>query len=221
MAEKAGFLTKCGGSIKTWKRRWCVLKNGAVHYSKNQKSQDLGIIPLKQAGNIRVSDAWKKKKHCFEVETPNRTYYICAESEADMQAWIDELIRVRDRLQGKVKAVPVNEDKSQPAPPQETKGKVGLADFELLKVIGKGSFGKVLQVRKKDTGKIYAMKVLNKKQIMERGELEHTKSEKNILQKLVHPFLVNLNYSFQTSDKLYFIMDYVNGGELFFSSAEG
>ena len=60
------------------------------------------------------------------------------------------------------------------------------------------------------------MKVLNKKTIYDRGEVEHTKSEKNILQKLCHPFLVNLNYSFQTADKLYFIMDYVNGGELFF-----
>jgi len=60
------------------------------------------------------------------------------------------------------------------------------------------------------------MKVLNKKNILENGELEHTKTEKNILQKLIHPFLVNLNYSFQTADKLYFIMDYINGGELFF-----
>jgi len=94
--------------------------------------------------------------------------------------------------------------------------KVSVKDFDLLNVVGKGSFGKVLQVRKKDNGRIYAMKVLNKKTILERNELEHTKAEKNILQKLVHPFLVNLNYSFQTEDKLYFIMDYVNGGELFF-----
>jgi serine/threonine protein kinase len=83
-------------------------------------------------------------------------------------------------------------------------------------VVGKGSFGKVIQVVKKDTGKIYAMKVLNKKTIIERNEAEHTKSEKAILQKLAHPFLVNLNYAFQTPDKLYFVMDFVNGGELFF-----
>jgi len=60
------------------------------------------------------------------------------------------------------------------------------------------------------------MKVLNKKTIFDRGEVEHTKAENTILQKLCHPFLVNLNYSFQTPDKLYFIMDYVNGGEMFF-----
>ena len=71
-------------------------------------------------------------------------------------------------------------------------------------------------MRKKDNGKIYAMKVLNKKNIIEvrfrllvarsrsqRSEIEHTKTEKDILQKLVHPFLVNLYFSFQSVDKLY------------------
>jgi len=60
------------------------------------------------------------------------------------------------------------------------------------------------------------MKVLSKKHIVDHNEVEHTKSEKNILMKLQHPFLVGLNYSFQTEDKLYFILDYVNGGELFY-----
>jgi len=73
-----------------------------------------------------------------------------------------------------------------------------------------------MKVRKRDTGKVYAMKILNKDMIVQRQELEHAKAEKSVLQKLVHPFLVNLNYSFQTSDKLYFVMDFVNGGELFF-----
>jgi len=73
-----------------------------------------------------------------------------------------------------------------------------------------------MQVKKKDNGKIYAMKVLDKKHILEHNEVEHTLAERNILKKLHHPFLVNLNFSFQTEDKLYFILDYVNGGELFF-----
>jgi serine/threonine protein kinase len=89
-------------------------------------------------------------------------------------------------------------------------------DFELLTVIGKGSFGKVMQVRKKDDGKIYAMKVLRKDTIVARKQVTHTKSEKNILMKIQHPFIVNLNYAFQTKDKLYMILDYINGGELFF-----
>jgi len=93
---------------------------------------------------------------------------------------------------------------------------VGVDDFELLKVIGKGSFGKVMQVRKKDDGQIYAMKVLRKEAIIARKQVDHTRAEKAILQKVSHPFIVNLNYAFQTDEKLYMILDYINGGELFF-----
>jgi len=94
--------------------------------------------------------------------------------------------------------------------------KISVEDFDLLALVGKGSFGKVMQVRKKDDGKIYAMKVLDKKHILSHNEVEHTLAEKHILQQIHHPFLVNLNFSFQTEDKLYFILDYINGGELFF-----
>jgi serum/glucocorticoid-regulated kinase 2 len=94
--------------------------------------------------------------------------------------------------------------------------KVTTEDFELLTVIGKGSFGKVMQVRKKDDGKIYAMKVLRKEAIIARKQVAHTRAEKAILQKIQHPFIVNLNFAFQTEDKLYMILDYINGGELFF-----
>jgi serum/glucocorticoid-regulated kinase 2 len=88
--------------------------------------------------------------------------------------------------------------------------------FELLTVIGKGSFGKVMQVKKKDDGKIYAMKVLRKEAIIARKQVAHTRAEKSILQKIQHPFIVSLHFAFQTKDKLYMILDYVNGGELFF-----
>lgn len=94
--------------------------------------------------------------------------------------------------------------------------KVGVADFDLLAVIGKGSFGKVMQVKKKDDGEIYAMKVLRKDAIIARKQVAHTRAEKAILQKIQHPFIVNLNYAFQTEDKLYMVLDYINGGELFF-----
>jgi hypothetical protein len=79
---------------------------------------------------------------------------------------------------------------------------VGLRDFMLLKVVGKGSFGKVMQVRKKDTGRIYAMKVLHKANIIRRNQVEHTKTERNVLGRIMHPFIVGLNYAFQTRDKV-------------------
>ncbi|KNC84042.1 AGC/AKT protein kinase [Sphaeroforma arctica JP610] len=95
--------------------------------------------------------------------------------------------------------------------------KLTVDDFDLLMVIGKGSFGKVLQVKKKDTNRIYAMKILKKGHLIERDELEHTKSERAILAKNNNcPFLVGLKFSFQTPEKLYLVLDYINGGELFF-----
>ena len=73
-----------------------------------------------------------------------------------------------------------------------------------------------MQVRKKDDGKVYAMKVLRKEAIIQRKQVAHTKAEKTILQKIQHPFIVRLYFAFQTKDKLYMILDYINGGELFY-----
>eukprot|EP01083_Nonionella_stella_P067262 177769_1 len=98
----------------------------------------------------------------------------------------------------------------------ESKEKVKPDDFEFLKVIGRGSFGKVMQVRKKDTGEIFAMKILKKKALIAKHQVEHTNAERKILQSLQHPFLMHLRYAFQTEAKLYFVLDYYRGGELFF-----
>jgi len=93
---------------------------------------------------------------------------------------------------------------------------VSLESFEMLKVIGRGSFGKVMQVRKKGEETIYAMKILKKKAIIQRNQLEHTKAERKILEALKHPFCMTLRFAFQTETKLYFVLDYFTGGELFF-----
>lgn len=89
--------------------------------------------------------------------------------------------------------------------------------FELLKVIGKGSFGKVMQVKKKDTGRIYALKTIRKHHIASRpGEITHILAERTVLALVDNPFVVPLKFSFQTPDKLYLVMSFVNGGELFY-----
>ena len=93
--------------------------------------------------------------------------------------------------------------------------KVCFEDFSLMKVVGRGSFGKVLQVKKKDTGRIYAMKVLDKNRVKITKQEKHTNDEKKILQSINHPFIVKLHYAFQTPEKLYMVMDFVNGGEIF------
>lgn len=93
---------------------------------------------------------------------------------------------------------------------------VGLEDFTLIRVLGKGSFGKVTLVRKKDNSKIFAMKILSKTNIVKRKQVEHTRTERRVLGVASHPFIVSLHYAFQTNEKLYFVLDYCPGGELFF-----
>ncbi|XP_023118334.1 serine/threonine-protein kinase Sgk2b [Amphiprion ocellaris] len=91
------------------------------------------------------------------------------------------------------------------------------SDFDYLKVIGTGSFGKVLLAKHRKQGGYYAVKVLKKKMIVKRKEQKHVMVERSVLLKgLQHPFLVGLHFSFQTQNTLYFVLDYVNGGELFY-----
>ncbi|KAJ6051979.1 hypothetical protein N7460_002513 [Penicillium canescens] len=93
--------------------------------------------------------------------------------------------------------------------------KLTVSDFTLLKVIGQGSFGKVLQVRKNDTQRVYAMKSVRKAKIISRNEVLHTMTERSVLAQVNNAFIVPLKFSFQSETKLYFVLAFVNGGELF------
>ncbi|KAI9339815.1 kinase-like domain-containing protein [Zopfochytrium polystomum] len=103
---------------------------------------------------------------------------------------------------------------------QNAKKHLTVDDFDLLKVIGKGSFGKVMQVRKKDTSRIYAMKIIKKTYVVEREEVAHTLAERRVLAEVAHPFVVPIKFSFQTREKLYLVLAFVNGGELFYHLKE-
>ncbi|KAL9359612.1 hypothetical protein Peur_047735 [Populus x canadensis] len=92
--------------------------------------------------------------------------------------------------------------------------KIGIDDFEQLTVIGKGAFGEVRLCRAKDTGEIFAMKKLKKLEMLSRGQVEHVRSERNLLAEVDSRCIVKLFYSFQDSDFLYLIMEYLPGGDI-------
>ncbi|XP_055718566.1 ribosomal protein S6 kinase alpha-1-like isoform X1 [Salvelinus fontinalis] len=100
---------------------------------------------------------------------------------------------------------------------KEGSEKADARQFELLKVLGQGSFGKVFLVRKvtpPDDNELYAMKVLRKATLKVRDRVR-TKMERDILADVNHPFVVKLHYAFQTEGKLYLILDFLRGGDLF------
>ncbi|TGZ82362.1 hypothetical protein EX30DRAFT_183259 [Ascodesmis nigricans] len=108
---------------------------------------------------------------------------------------------------------------SHPAPqkPQQRPQKIGLDHFNFLAVLGKGNFGKVMLAETKATKQLYAIKVLKKEFIIENDEVESTKSEKRVFliaNRERHPFLLNLHACFQTETRVYFVMEYISGGDL-------
>ncbi|KAK6950308.1 cAMP-dependent protein kinase catalytic subunit [Daldinia eschscholtzii] len=104
---------------------------------------------------------------------------------------------------------------SQPTEVRVTKGKYSLTDFDLLRTLGTGSFGRVHLVQSKHNQRFYAIKVLKKAQVVKMKQVEHTNDERRMLGEVKHPFLITLWGTFQDPKNLYMVMDFVEGGELF------
>jgi len=92
--------------------------------------------------------------------------------------------------------------------------KVQLKDFEFIRLIGVGSYGKIYVASKKSSNKLYAIKILNKKKVYNQTEKQNIRTERAVLAKLNHPFIMKLYYAFQTQRNLYFITQFMYGGEL-------
>jgi len=101
--------------------------------------------------------------------------------------------------------------------PAQKRGTVSINDFEQLKVIGRGGFSRVVLARKKDTGQLYAIKILKKERIVKEKKIKPLLSERKILEDLkTHPFIIKMHWAFHSHSELFFVMDLCTGGELFF-----
>ncbi|GAN07908.1 AGC family protein serine/threonine kinase domain-containing protein [Mucor ambiguus] len=140
-------------------------------------------------------------------------------SESGYSSEVDATEPTQIPLDEKLYEVPLAENfisSSLSTPLTRDNRKVSLDDFEILKLLGRGAYGKVMLCRHKESGILYAMKVLKKASLFVHAKnAEHTKAERQILEEVRNPFIVQLFYAFQTNDRLYLILEYATGGELF------
>ncbi|XP_027457029.1 ribosomal protein S6 kinase alpha-2 isoform X6 [Zalophus californianus] len=151
----------------------------------------------------QLLELWKKiEVEPMEIETAEEDLNL--DSEPTIEDTVEE-------EEGTVKEIDISHHV------KEGFEKADPSQFELLKVLGQGSYGKVFLVRKtkgSDAGQLYAMKVLKKATLKVRDRVR-SKMERDILAEVNHPFIVKLHYAFQTEGKLYLILDFLRGGDLF------
>nr|KAF6289811.1 AKT serine/threonine kinase 2 [Pipistrellus kuhlii] len=232
---KEGWLHKRGEYIKTWRPRYFLLKSDGsfIGYKERPEAPDQTLPPL---NNFSVAECQLMKTErprpntfvirCLQWTTViERTFHV--DSPDEREEWMRAIQMVANSLKQRGPGEDPMEYKcgspsdSSAAEEMEVavskaRAKVTMNDFDYLKLLGKGTFGKVILVREKATGRYYAMKILRKEVIIAKDEVAHTVTESRVLQNTRHPFLTALKYAFQTHDRLCFVMEYANGGELFF-----
>uniref|UniRef100_A0AAQ4RZ54 non-specific serine/threonine protein kinase n=1 Tax=Gasterosteus aculeatus aculeatus TaxID=481459 RepID=A0AAQ4RZ54_GASAC len=233
---KEGWVQKRGEYIKNWRPGYFLLKTDGSFIGYKDKPQDSDLAyPLNNfsVDKCQLMKTERPKPNTFIIRclqwttVIERTFHVDTPDERD--EWAEAIQMVAESLAKQEEEGILSSPTSQieNVNEEEMDTSIGhykrktMTDFDYLKLLGKGTFGKVILVREKASGTYYAMKILKKEVIIAKDEVAHTLTESRVLKNTRHPFLtrlcsVSLKYSFQTKDRLCFVMEYVNGGELFF-----
>ncbi|KAJ2706809.1 hypothetical protein FB645_001257 [Coemansia sp. IMI 203386] len=186
---------------------------------RRRPSVSAGILAMveSQLDDTHIDSDYEDMASNVQVEVPLVDDFVNSDEEGDND---DDVFNVSKDEAGDVSAADgsglCESIPSTPAVEPALRHKASVEDFSVLKLIGKGGYGKVYLVQHKLTHRYYAMKVLRKASILlQRRQITFTMTERSILSEVQHPFIVKLYYAFQSNSKLYLIMEYVAGGELF------
>lgn len=223
---KQGWLLKRGEYIKTWRPRWFQLKSDGSFRGFKTGPPAPGDGPINffdlAGSTLTITDDGKPvgakgKKYGFLIRFMQMTRFVersfHLESQEERDEWVQAYETVKKSLMSQTSTQALSKQTGAISLDEQKKT---IDDFEMLKVLGKGTFGKVMLAKEKGSGQLFAIKVLKKEVILEKEEVTHTLTENTVLQSTDHPFLTSLKYSFQTAELLCFVLEYVNGGELFF-----
>jgi RAC serine/threonine-protein kinase len=236
---KQGWLEKKGEYITSWRKRYFALyTDGSFNGYKEEPTQEMiqrstqnsrykyeNTFTVKNSVVIRHDDREKgdvyfkvrcRQRDDNKVGFVERSFRAASTDERD--SWARMIEGVFSELNGEGDQMDTDaEDPYDLISPPETVKKYTAKDFEMIKMIGKGTFGNVVLVYRKDdpTQTRMAMKQISKDHIREKEETEHTKSELQVLKQCNHPFLIKLHHAFNCKDTLYLVMEYARGGEIY------
>ena len=203
MSEKAASNQKVPPISGTLKRKsfffgiyqtvFCVLNNTTLEIRKNQSATKIEKrISIKPTTQIRVFENEKVPRFMIINDGESDACFAC-ESPDEAMTWVVAL---------------------RSATFQDSE-KLSMDSFEIVSVIGRGFYGKVMLCKMKKDGNFYAIKSIHKSKLITTQNVHTVFNERNIMVKAKHPFIVELFYAFQTSVKFYLVMEYAPGGELF------
>ena len=187
----SGTLKKKGSFFGIWQTCFCEVRDSEfiVYKNKDSKIVEKRIVITPQTIVVPCEDDKKK----FRIENPGEPISLfLGETEENTMEWILSI-------------------KSQNIKDTTTT----MDNFHIISVLGRGYYGKVMLVQKKGTRNLYAIKSIHKARLVQSKKVHTVFSERNVLMKVKHPFIVSLSFAFQSASKFYLGLEYVPGGELF------
>lgn len=180
---------------------WCVIENDSFSVSATNMSSSINLkVSACQIHNINGNLS------LFEIKHKLGTFQFIAENSEVCQSWIDAFKHCStDSVTEKFDEVF-----------DDNKESVSIEDFDIHSVLGRGKFGKVLLCRQKSSRKVFAIKAVKKSYLQDVQMKKNSITENYILRSIRHPFLVSIEYAFQSIDRIFFVMNFVAGGELFY-----
>lgn len=233
---KSGWLQKRGEFITSWRKRFFVLySNGNFNGYKEEPNEHMinnangrfeNTFTVNESQIICPPGAPELKFiiRCRQRDRENtridRNFQASTTEERD--CWVSLITRTRDQLSQPDGEAPMDTDEDEFdmgkfAPPQVYRRPYTRDDFEIMRTVGRGTFGSVFIVYRKDDPEQtrMAMKVISKAVVRQKQETEHTRNEREVLATVDHPFLIKLFHAFQSRSHLYFVMEFAHGGEIY------
>lgn len=193
MCDMEGYLDVRENVESSWHIRYCVLEPGLLSlYEDETKNCKLIEIEIDAATNISSNEE-NQKAQSFDIYiTETVVFHFRTKSEELLILWLNKLM-----------------DQLYPA------NGVSINDFEIMSVLGRGSYGKVMLAKYKKTDELVAIKSIHKKLLIDRHQLSTVLTERDILMKCNCPYIIKLLFSFQSPSKFYLVLEYSSGGDLF------